>query len=335
MVKQVSAFFTKRHFSILGILSIVLINLILFSSSCSGNSSNEEVVTKDTLTEYQPPDTSELKDDTYGRTVKYGAKLMINTAYYIGPNGIAGHYLGNEMNCTNCHLDAGAKTFGNSLYNTHRAYPQYRAREDKVLTSADRVNNCIERPHNGTPMPLDSYEMLAFVSYIQWLGKNYDPELHYGHGLKELDHKGKASNPEAGRKVYEKHCQSCHLADGQGVYDTNKHTYINPPLWGKESYQMGSSMHRVLKAASFIYHNMPRTTTIKWDKPTLTIQEALDVAAFVNSNELHPRPKGGGVSYPNFKTKPIDYYEGPFNDSFSVKQHTFGPWDEMVVGGTK
>jgi len=280
------------------------------------------------LVEYIAPDTASLPDNLYGETVKYGAKLMANTPYYIGPDGITGNYLGNEMTCNNCHLNEGSKTFGNNLFNTHKTYPQYRARENKILTSADRVNNCITRPHSGKPMPLDSKEMIAFVTYIQWLGKDYDPSKHFGHGIKEIDYSNKSSNPERGKLVYEKNCQSCHMANGEGIYDSSARKYINPPLWGKWSYQEGSSMHRVIKSASFIHLNMPNP--IVWNKPTLSVQEALDVAGFINSSSLHYRKSGSGVSYPNIDTKPIDYFKGPYNDTFSEQKHTFGPWDDIV-----
>ena len=96
---------------------------------------------------------------------------MINTAYYIGPSGIKGSYLGNKMNCTNCHQDGGTKPFSFNLMSSHDNYPQYRAREGKILTLAERVNNCVMRPHNGKPLPLDGEEMVAFLSYFKWINR--------------------------------------------------------------------------------------------------------------------------------------------------------------------
>jgi thiosulfate dehydrogenase len=314
---------TKKLFEIIAVSISVLI-----ISNCSEPQIELKSTNVNELVEFIPPDTSSLNDDLYGRTVKYGLELMNNTPYYLGPKGIKGNFLGNEMTCTNCHLNAGAKTYGNSLYNTHKSYPQYRAREDKILTSSDRVNNCIVRPHSGKPMPIDCDEMIAIVTYMQWLGKDYNPDKHFGHGIKEIAYKGLKSNPDAGNEVYKIHCQSCHMPNGEGIFDTVSNKYTNPPLWGESSYQEGSSMHRVIKSASFIHLNMPNGTS-SWEKPTLTIQEALDVAGFINSYEIHPRKGGNGISYPNLKTKPKDYFEGPYLDSFSRRQHTFGPWDEM------
>src|SRR5580692_7399097 len=83
-------------------------------------------------------DTALIPNDQFGAAVRYGRELMLNTAYYIGPNGVNGKYTGNKMNCTNCHQDAGTKLYSFNLLFSHANYPQYRAREGKVLTLAER-----------------------------------------------------------------------------------------------------------------------------------------------------------------------------------------------------
>ncbi len=87
-------------------------------------------------------------------------------------------------------------------------------------------------------------------------------------------------------------------------------------------------MHRVLKAASFIKYNMPNALATL-DKPVLTDQEALDVAAFINDGSIHKRPVPKHVDYVNLKSKPVDYFKGPYLDGFSEQQHAFGPWDDI------
>ncbi len=287
---------------------------------------------KDSLTTiqevFQTPDTSELKNDEWGSMVKYGARLIRNTSYYIGPEGIVSKNLRNKMNCTNCHLNTGTKGYGLNFFDSHRTYPQFRARENKILSMSERVNNCIERPHNGVPLALDSKEMVAIVSYIKWLGEGYDPKIHQGYGLKPLEYKGLQADPGRGEKVYLKHCKSCHQENGEGLMDAENSTYTYPPLWGDKSYQEGSSMHRVLKAAGFIKYNMPNASASA-DKPVLSDQEALDVAAYINDGRIHPRPKAKQPDYENLKHKPLDYFKGPYLDSFPALQHAFGPWDEI------
>lgn len=317
-------------------LYILLLACSVYFVSCSDKKETHEnkhhavkdTVSKKELEVYKAPDTVSLKNDDWGKTVKYGLELVKNTAYYIGPDGIVSKNLNNKMNCTNCHLDNGTRPYGLNFFNSHKTYPQYRARENKILSMADRVNNCIERPHNGKPLPLDSKEMTAIISYIKWLGENYDPEIHQGYALKYVDFKGLTADPKRGAEVYDTHCKVCHQASGEGLMNSDKTTYTYPPLWGPLSYQEGSSMHRVIKAASFIKYNMPNLTT-DYTKPKLTNQEALDVAAFINDGSIHQRPKSKYKMYENIKTKPIDFFKGPYEDGFSEKEHTFGPWDNI------
>jgi thiosulfate dehydrogenase len=288
--------------------------------------------TKTARVPWQAPDSSTIPNDEFGQLVRYGRELVLNTAYYIGPEGKVSKNLANKMNCTNCHLDAGTKPYGFNYLSSHARYPQYRSREDMVLTLADRVNNCIERPHSGKPLKLDSKEMVAIVSYIKWLGQNVPVNHHVeGDSPLTLDLPERAADPVKGEAVYKRECLSCHGADGEGKMRSDNVCYEYPPLWGPKSYQPGSSMHRVVKAASFIYANMPNKT-VSYTNPKLTIEEAFDVAAFVNDDRIHKRPPvpAGASNYPNTKTKPLDFGEGPFIDSFPAIQHKFGPWKPIV-----
>src|ERR1700741_4490443 len=191
-------------------LSSVIALLSFFSCSDSKNketTDNANIQTKkDTIAEQElwtVPDTSEIPHDEFGELVRYGRDLIVNTAYYIGPEGKVGKYLGNKMNCINCHLDAGTKPYAFNYYSTHARYPQYRARENKILSLADRVNNCIERPHNGKHLPLDSKEMLAIVSYMKWLGQNVPVNGHVnGDGPLKVDFPDRAADPKKGEEVY-------------------------------------------------------------------------------------------------------------------------------------
>jgi thiosulfate dehydrogenase len=78
-------------------------------------------------------------------------------------------------------------------------------------------------------------------------------------------------------------------------------------------------MHRVLTAARFIKARMPL------GKPDLTDDQALDVAAFINSQ---PRPQMENLDrdYPDRTAKPVDNGYGPFADSFPLRQHQYGPF---------
>lgn len=281
----------------------------------------------DTL--FAGPDTSKIPNDKFGAEVRYGRELMMNTAYYIGPNGVNGKYLGNKMNCTNCHMDAGTKPFAFNLMLSHVQYPQYRAREAKVLSLAERVNNCVMRPHSGRPLPLDSKEMLAFLSYLKWINSQLKDPKARGLEMPEFKFPNRAANPENGAKLFVQHCTRCHGDDGQGQMDSLNITFKYPPLWGPSAYQPGSSMHRVIKQARWLKANMPQDLA-KWYKPILTDDEAFDLAAFVNDDRIHTRPNPKTFDYPFPGEKAIDYGKGPFIDSFSEAQHKFGPYLPIV-----
>lgn len=287
----------------------------------------------DTLEEvlWQAPDTNTIPYNEFGAAVRYGKKLILNTAYYIGPQGLVSKNLGNKMNCTNCHLQAGTKLYGFNFFSSHARYPQYRAREDIVLSLSQRVNNCIERPHNGKPLKLDSKEMTAIICYIKWLGQNVPVDKNVkGDKAIELTFLNRPADPIKGEEIYLRECKTCHGADGEGKMLADNVCYEYPPLWGLKSYQPGSSMHRVVKAAAFIYVNMPNNNTT-YLNPKLTMEEAFDVAAFINDDRIHKRPANNGISnYPNFKNKPIDYGKGPFVDSFPEWQHKFGPYQPII-----
>src|SRR5262249_58776748 len=77
----------------------------------------------------------------------------------------------------------------------------------------------------------------------------------------------------------------------------------SPPLWGPDSYNNGAGMARVLSAAAFIRHNMPRGTT--WAAPVLSDDEAYDVAAFINSG-ARPQKTDLDKYFPNLLPKQVD-----------------------------
>lgn len=312
-----------KYFFLFLFLFVVLLSCREHPSAEIGNVSDlEESV-------YLGPDTTDIPNNAEGELIRYGYNLVKNTAYYIGPDGIAGSYLRNKMNCTNCHLDVGTRPYGFNYFSTHGNYPQYRSRENTILTIEQRVNNCVERPHNGDPLPLDSKEMIAITSYIKFLGQNVPiGRIMKGSGGIDIEYPERAADPIRGKKIYEKDCARCHMSDGQGKWLTDSSGYEYPPIWGEFAYQPGSSMFRVIKAAQFIKANMPYDLA-KWDKPYLSDEDAFDVAAYINSPE-HYRPKKGGADYADIRTKYVDYPFGPFDDPFSEEQHKYGPFQEII-----
>lgn len=308
-------------------LIIYCFYILIFLNSCrSENGSSFEVIEEIDL--HWGPDSSAIPKGPEGDMIRYGKELIFNTAKYIGPEGSEGQYTGNKMNCTNCHLDGGTRPYGFNFFSTYSNYPQYRSRENAVLTIEQRVNNCVERPHNGTPLPLDSKEMIAYVAYIKWLGTGVPiGEEVKGSGGYPIELPNRAADPVKGEALYATHCASCHQMDGGGQWNEDSSSYKYPPLWGPFSYQPGSSMFRIIKAAQFIKSNMPYGVT--WENPVLTNEEAFDVAAYIN-NGKHIRPTSEGPDYKDIRTKYVDYPFGPYDDPFSENQHKFGPFQPII-----
>jgi thiosulfate dehydrogenase len=257
-----------------------------------------------------------------GKLIWYGHALISNTSYYLGPKGKVAH-ITNGMNCQNCHLDGGTIPYGNNYGKVFATYPQFRARNNGVQSIYARVNDCLERSVNGRAMDSTTHEMKAIYAYMKWLGedvpKGRKPE---GTSLMKLNYLDRAADPVSGKQVYMAKCQSCHGNNGQGQLNTEGTGYSFPPLWGQHSYNDGAGIFRISSFAGFVKNNMPFGTD--YHNPVLTDEEAWDVAAFVNSQ---PRPhKDQHLDWANIRQKPVDFPFGPYADTFSIKQHKYGPF---------
>jgi thiosulfate dehydrogenase len=214
-----------------------------------------------------PPD-SLIPAGALGRAIRRGRALLLATRDSLPA------FVGNRLRCTSCHLDAGRRATG-SWVGVYARYPQYRARSGTVETLEFRINDCFRRSMNGRPLPRDGPDMRDIVAYLWFLSR--DVPVGRPPAAAARAGRGAALEPDTARgaAVYRAVCAKCHGAEGAG-------TAAAPPLWGPESYNIGAGMARLRTAAAFIRDNMP------FDQPgTLSDQQALDVAAFVNA---HPRP---------------------------------------------
>ena len=238
----------------------------------------------DALFSHPSPDS--IPGGQRGEQIRLGYELVVHTQQFAAP------YVGNGLTCANCHLDAGLDPNSASYVGLSRVYPEYRARAGRVLTLADRINECFERNLNGKAIPQESHKLQAIVAYIEWLSKDVPSGSRMAwRGIPSLP-STKPPDPLNGGKVFASRCAFCHGVGGQG-------TMAAPPVWGANSYSIGSEMARVPVAASFIKSNMPRTRG--W---ALSDQDAYDVAAYINSQ---PRPDfaGRGSDWPK-GDKPAD-----------------------------
>ena len=122
-------------------------------------------------------DVSTLDNSKENLRIKYGYELFINTSKYIGPDNPNTEmvYAGNSLSCNNCHLDAGTKPFSAPLIGIIQRFPQFRGRENKMGSIEERIDGCMERSMNGRKLPVESEEVKAMVSYLNWLSR-YSPK---------------------------------------------------------------------------------------------------------------------------------------------------------------
>jgi len=278
---------------------------------------------KDSINEWKAPDINSLQSGETGSLIRYGHDLIANTAKYLGPKGTVAA-ITNGMNCQNCHLEAGAKSFGNSFAGVASSYPMFRNRSGVIESIEFRVNDCLQRSLNGKMIDSTSKEMRAMVAYLKWIGKDVQSKQRpKGTGIVEIPFIDRMADTAKGRIVYMKTCITCHAANGQGVYNKDSSEYTYPPLWGKNSYNTGAGLFRITRFAAYVKYNMPFGKASA-AVPQLTDEEAWDVAAFVNSQ---PRPvKMFKQDWPDITKKAIDYPYGPYADTFSISQHKYGPF---------
>lgn len=210
--------------------------------------------------------------------VEIGYRLVINT------HELLEGYVGDRLDCSNCHFAGGITTGGVnggiSLAGVASKYPHYDKKTRSVIDLPTRINLCFENSMNGKALPTESKEMLAIVTYLTWISSQYPI---YGNapwlGLKPIKSKH-VPNAENGEKLYQTLCQDCHGKDGDGGNKSLNHPGESiPPIFGKNSFNTAAGMNQLETFASFIYHNMPL------ENPSLHATEALDIAAFVTKQE--------------------------------------------------
>jgi thiosulfate dehydrogenase len=262
------------------------------------------------------------------RMVIYGEDLIAHTSSYFGPHGSV-KKISNGMNCQNCHLDAGKKPWGNNYGAVASTYPKFRERSGTIESIPKRVNDCFERSLHGKAIDTSGYEMKSIIAYMLWLGQNVKKgEKPKGAGIIDVPYLDRAATPAKGQIIYTRTCQSCHGTKGEGVKNLNDTGYSYPPLWGEHSYNSGAGLFRLSRFAGYVRDNMPFNLA-SHQTPSLTDEEAWDVAAFVNAQ---PRPQADiKKDWPNIAAKPIDHPFGPYTDGFSEEQHKYGPFKPIAA----
>lgn len=237
---------------------------------------------------FQPPLAKDLPKGDFGKAVRRGERIFTQTTRY------ASRYTGDSLQCVNCHVNKGRQANSAPMWAAWVLYPKYRGKNHRVNTMAERIRGCFTYSENAqgskvghAPKP-GSQVLVDLQSYMYWLATGAPTgKKMKGQGYPKLDKPSQPYSRTRGARVFADNCAVCHGDHGQGTR-VNGH-YVFPPLWGPHSFNWGAGMHRVNTAAAFIKANMPLGKA-----DSLTVQQAWDVAAFVDSHERPQDPRFNG-----------------------------------------
>ena len=168
------------------LLTILIIVIMILNSFLLSFSTKEKTLSDNTDEEWHAPDINLVPHTAEGDLIRYGRDLIVNTSTYFGPKGIVAP-ITNGMNCQNCHVEAGTRSFGNSFAVVASTYPRYRDRSGRVESIEFRIKDCMERSLNGRSIDSLSKEMKAMVAYFKWIGKDVKPGIKpVGSGIVEI-----------------------------------------------------------------------------------------------------------------------------------------------------
>lgn len=227
-------------------------------------------------TAFAPPPDTAIPAGPLGEEVALGRAIFTDTGK------AAPQFVGNDLKCSNCHLDGGRRANAAPLWAAYGLYPQFRTKNGHVNTFAERIQECFKYSMDGRAPPAGDRVLVAVESYAAFLatGAPHGDKLP-GQGYLKLPQPALPADYGRGQAVFAATCARCHGADGNGQRAEGQ--VLFPPLWGPRSYNWGAGMAELRNAAGFVSANMPQ------DRPgTLTNQQAWDVAAYIDGK---PRPQ--------------------------------------------
>lgn len=233
--------------------------------------------------------------------IKLGYRIFMDTPKH------APQYSGNDLSCTNCHLNGGQKERALPLVGVASLFPEYNKRAGRPISLEERVVGCFLRSMNGAnaegarragrhenapaevaPSPR-SPEVLALSAYIAWLSEGQPMGRKPAwRGLNSIAKEKRIPvdqlDPKMGKQLYEQKCAACHGADGQGV---QLGPDLKPaPLWGARSWNDGAGAARTYTLAGYIRYAMPLSAP-----GSLSDEEAQQIAAYITARERPAFPE--------------------------------------------
>ncbi|WNS75334.1 c-type cytochrome [Bacillus sp. DTU_2020_1000418_1_SI_GHA_SEK_038] len=267
--------------SVLGIISLLVLGFTLtyfivkdpdkhMAADSQPTNANQEQTGETVKHPYAPPSLDDVPVGEEGELIKLGHKYATETSTALDG------YVGNTLSCASCHANGGYEG-SLDLVGISKTYPQYNPRAGKEVTIEDRINGCFKRSMNGKPLPKDSQEMKAMVAFYDYISQNVPDGTTERPWAKLKRSEADIENVdiEEGRELYNKACITCHGENGgQGT---------PLALWGDDSYNIGAGMARLRTAAGFIKEYMPKAEVGGYSQGSLTDEEAMNIAAYINA----------------------------------------------------
>ncbi|HUN39566.1 MAG TPA: c-type cytochrome [Acetobacteraceae bacterium] len=248
---------------------------------------------------FQPPPDSAIPKGPFGDAVRLGENIFREPGVY------ARQFVGNDLRCSNCHLQAGRLAGASPMWAAYVSYPAYRSKNHHVNSYEERLQECFRYSMNGKEPKLGDPVLVALEAYSYFLAKGLPTgETTEGRGFPALPKPPMPADYGRGAQVYAQECAACHGPDGLGQSSGGK--VVFPPLWGPRSYNWGAGMGSVTNAAEFIRANMPFGMGGK-----LSVQQAWDVALFVDSQVRPQDPRfieGVAETRARFHDTPFSMY---------------------------
>ena len=260
---------------------------------------------------WHEPNPGALPGGEEGAQIRAGIAILTHTAALVGPHAPnPTHRLaGNNLNCSQCHQAGdsglpGTKAYALPLVNVAQEYPKLDIKSMRVITLEDRILGMLGP--GEVPATASSPQVQAIVAYLHWLAQDAPAHTRVrGTGLAEMNFPHRPADLNHGGRAYAQHCTACHGAAGLGLRAADFASgggYTVPPIAGNDSFDDGGHMAMIPLLARFIYTAMPLGA--HHGAPKLSVDEAYDIAAFVNIS-LQRRAHANRLAlYPNPHFRP-------------------------------
>jgi cytochrome c len=295
-----------------------------------------------------------------------GYLYMHLTSATLGPDGNTTYpdtgepYVTTVTSCSSCHFSGGQVPFGSPVYQSPSKYtpdPEtglgpyfrplgyHRDLEDSIIDCFRNCMNAERAPAKDDPV------LISLVDYIMWVSDGViDPALRENWRLLP-DEAGPSlptiagvssmrADPLRGAQLYANSCADCHNEDGAGAgeYRVGEGRPRIPALWGnRDGYSKGAAFYRTPVLGAYIQKHMPLD-----DAMTLSGQDAIDIAAFINAPDksrpagmadvmyLHDDPDG----IPSSLRKPADWLVGFEYPGERAHFESLGvDYEDMILNG--